>query len=60
MEYAKGVRRGGSWDGWLGLVLCRQCFCSHVSSFRLLMRGISVANTLTARKLVNAKNTPAD
>ena len=60
MGCAKGVRRGGSWDGWIGLVLSRQFFRSHVSSFRLLMGGISVANTLTARKLVNAKNTPAD
>ena len=39
MEYAKGVRRGGSWGGWIGLALSRQFFCSHVSSFRLLMRG---------------------
>ena len=39
MGYAKGVRRGGSWGGWIGLALSRQFFCSHVSSFRLLMRG---------------------
>jgi hypothetical protein len=41
MEYAKGVRRGGSWGGWIGLVLCRQFSCSHVSSFRLLMGDFS-------------------
>ena len=39
MECAKGVRRGGSWGDWIGLALSRQFFRSHVSSFRLLMRG---------------------
>ena len=39
MGCAKVVRRGGSWDDLLGLEQCRQFFRSHVSSFRLLMRG---------------------
>ena len=39
MGCAKGVRRGGSWDGWIGLALSRQFFRSHVSSSRSFMRG---------------------